>query len=201
MGLMLLLLAGMTLGAGVPRLSAMSYNIRYDNPEDTDLWRDRQEEIVELIAEMRPDLLGVQEALKHQVEDLAAGLTGYTHVGVGRVTEVGNGAQPRYQPDAGEFNAIFYRTDKLRLLESSTFWLSNTPSVAGSTLEGASLPRIVTWARFAVRASGKVFVVFNTHFPYESGSDGEAARAFSAELILKRLPQLVQDSLYCSWAT
>ena len=63
----------------------MTLNMRYDNPEDgANNWRFRRERIAELIRSEAVDLLGTQEVLANQFDDLQALLPGYRAVGVGR---------------------------------------------------------------------------------------------------------------------
>ena len=66
-------------------LTVMTLNMRYDNPEDgANNWRFRRERIAELIRSEAVDLLGTQEVLANQFDDLQALLPGYRAVGVGR---------------------------------------------------------------------------------------------------------------------
>jgi endonuclease/exonuclease/phosphatase family metal-dependent hydrolase len=88
--------------------------------------------------------------------------------------------------EGGEFSAILYRTERLELLESGTFWLSPTPDVPGSKGWDAALERIATWARFRDRRTGCRLLHINTHFDHM----GEQARQESARLIRRRLPSL-----------
>jgi endonuclease/exonuclease/phosphatase family metal-dependent hydrolase len=67
-----------------PSFRVMSYNIRYDNPDDTPDWRARRGPMAAQIRAVQPDVLGVQEALMPMVDDLARALPGYDHYGVGR---------------------------------------------------------------------------------------------------------------------
>ncbi|HOK48426.1 MAG TPA: endonuclease/exonuclease/phosphatase family protein, partial [Bryobacteraceae bacterium] len=90
-----------------------------------------------------------------------------------------------------EHMGIFYKRSKLRLIEAGNFWLSDTPEVAGSQAWGATLPRMVTWGLFEIRASGKRFYHFNTHFQHTA--QGEQARVNSAKLIAERIAKLPSD--------
>lgn len=159
----------------------LSFNIRYDNPADgLDAWPHRISAVADLIARYRPDVFGLQEAKKHQIEDLERALgsvpdLGYAWVGVGR--DHGRGG--------GEHNPIFYRRSVLDLQESGTFWLSDSPDQPGSRFEGAKLPRICTWGRLQ-RAGEKPFLFFTTHFDYLSSTVQEK----SAAVLLARVPIL-----------
>ena len=104
-------------------LAVMTLNMRYDNPEDgMNNWRFRRERIAGLIRSEAVDLLGTQEVLANQFDDLQVLLPGYRAVGVGRE----DGAR------AGEFNAVFFRSDRFELLDSGAFWLSEEPETPGS---------------------------------------------------------------------
>jgi endonuclease/exonuclease/phosphatase family metal-dependent hydrolase len=158
-------------------LRVMTFNIRYDNPRDSaNAWPNRKDWVASLIRFHGADAVGVQEALLRQLADLDARLPGWSRVGVGR-------ADGR---EAGEFSAILYRTDRLELLESGTFWLSPTPEVAGSKGWDAAIERIATWARFRDRRTGCRLLHLNTHFDHI----GEQARQESARLIRRRLTTL-----------
>ncbi|HUE81105.1 MAG TPA: endonuclease/exonuclease/phosphatase family protein [Pyrinomonadaceae bacterium] len=158
-------------------LRVMSFNIRYDEPRDKEnAWPNRKELVASMIRFHRADLVGVQEALKHQLEDLEKLLPGYDWVGVGR--DDGK--------EAGEFSAILYRKYRLTVIENVTFWLSETPSVPGSKGWDAAFPRIVTRAKFKDKTSGKSFFHFNTHFDHR----GVRAREESARLLLERIDSI-----------
>jgi endonuclease/exonuclease/phosphatase family metal-dependent hydrolase len=176
--------SGVNAGAGTgvvpaapPALRVMSFNIRYDTPSDgANGWPNRKDWVASLIRFHEADAIGVQEALARQLTDLDARLPGFARVGVGRADGKA----------AGEFSAIFYRTDRLELIDSGTFWLSQTPEVAGSKGWDTAIERIATWARFRDRQSGCRFVHLNTHFDHM----GEEARRESARLIRRRLVTL-----------
>lgn len=155
----------------------MTFNIRYDEPRDgINAWTPRKDKVAGVIRFHKADLVGVQEALLGQLRDLKSLLPGFSWCGVGRTDG----------KEAGEYSAILYRDDRFQLLETRTFWLSETPDVAGSKGWDAAYPRIVTWARLKDRVTKKVFYHFNTHFDHR----GERARTESATLILKRIEEI-----------
>jgi endonuclease/exonuclease/phosphatase family metal-dependent hydrolase len=160
-----------------PPLRVMSFNLRYDTPNDSaNAWPNRKDWVAALVRFHGADVVGVQEALAHMLTDLDARLPGYARVGVGR-------ADGRAR---GEFSAILYRTDRLALLDSGTFWLSPTPEAPGSKGWDAAIERVATWARFRDRLTGCSHLQLNTHFDHI----GERARQESARLIRRRLAQL-----------
>lgn len=105
----------------LPALNVMSYNIRYDNPEDSlNNWAYRKERAANVVRFYDADIVGTQEVLHNQLEDLKLRLPDYAVVGVGR--EDGK--------EAGEYSALWYKKARFELLDSGTFWLSETPEVA-----------------------------------------------------------------------
>ncbi len=159
----------------------MSFNIRFNNPDDgVHAWPNRKDRVAGLVRFHEADIVGMQEALLGQIRDLEARLPGYAWVGVGR----DDGAE------GGEFSPIFYRNDRLELLDDGTFWLSETPDEPGSVGWDAALPRIVTWARFRDRATNRTFVHFNTHFDHL----GEEARRESARLLVRQVEAIAGDA-------
>lgn len=161
-------------------LRVMTFNIRYDNPADgDDAWPNRKDIAASMIRFHRADIAGLQEALKVQVDDLAERLPEYEWFGVGR----DDGSE------AGEFMAIFYRKDRLEVLDESTFWLSETPEKPGMGWD-AACNRVVTWGKFKDRKTGKVFYHFNTHFDHK----GETARRESAKLLISKIAEIVGSS-------
>lgn len=151
----------------------MSFNIRYDNPNDgEDRWEVRKQELSELISYYAPAIIGVQEALSAQMSYLDSALVDYTFTGVGR----DDGAEQ------GEYSAIFYDSTRVLLLDEGTFWLSTTPDEISKGWD-AELPRICSYGLFRDRKTENVFWVFNTHFDHV----GEIARVNSAALIVKKI--------------
>ena len=166
--------------AATPPLRVMSFNIRYDTPRDSgNAWPHRKDWVASLVRFHGADVVGVQEALAHMLTDLDTRLPGFARVGVARTDG----------RTKGEFSAILYRTGRLALLDSGTFWLSPTPEVVGSKGWDAALERVATWARFRDRVTGCTHVHLNTHFDHM----GEQARQESARLIRRRLASLAGD--------
>jgi endonuclease/exonuclease/phosphatase family metal-dependent hydrolase len=162
-------------------LDVMSYNIRYASPNDgPNLWENRKGAMVETLSNINPDLLGLQEVLHTQLLELTNGLKEYSYIGVGR--EDGK--------TMGEYSPILYRKDTFEVLDSGTFWLSDTPSQISVGWD-AALERICTYARFLHRQSGKEFWMLNTHFDHV----GVLARANAARLILEKINTLNTSSL------
>ncbi|GAB2912475.1 endonuclease/exonuclease/phosphatase family protein [Streptomyces mayteni] len=158
------------------RLHVMTFNIRMDAkaaPGTPDSWTDRRPVLARFLDQERPTLLGVQEALYHQVKQVRDDLPGhYDWIGLGRE---GGGR--------GEFMSIYFDARRVEPLDYDHFWLSDTPSVIGSTSWGNNVVRMVTWVRFLDRRTDREFVHVNTHFDHQS----ENARQRSAGLVRDRI--------------
>jgi len=158
-------------------LKVMTWNIRLDVASDgPNRWELRKNGLCKEIASQHPDVLGVQEALFHQMKDMKHRLKGYSYIGAGR----DDGKKK------GEFSALFYHKKAVKVLRSGTFWLSETPDIAGSRGWDAACNRVATWGEFEIRKSGKHFFAMNTHFDHM----GDTARIQSALLILQKLAEL-----------
>ena len=154
----------------------MTFNIRLNLASDgPNAWPHRKEAVASMIRFHDADLVGLQEALPEQLEDLDALLPGYGRFGVGRAADL-----------RGEFSAILYRKDRLEILEQDTFWLSETPEVAGSKGWDAAYERIATWGRVRDRLSGQTFFHFNTHLDHI----GQQARREGARLLASRMERI-----------
>lgn len=155
-------------------LNAMSFNIRFNNPSDGEnAWPHRKALVANTIQFHRADLVGVQEALKEQLDDLSALLPEFAWLGVGR--DDGK--------ELGEYSAILYRKDRFEVLQQVTFWLSEEPEHPGSVGWDAAITRVVTWAKFQDKRDAKKFFLFNTHFDHV----GQRAREESAKLLLRQI--------------
>ncbi len=160
-------------------INVMTFNIRYNNPNDGEnAWPKRKEPVANLVRFHRVDLLGVQEALKEQMDDLSQLLPEFDWTGVGR--DDGR--------EKGEYSSILFRKDRFALLQQRTFWLSATPEQPGSIGWDAAITRVCMWGKFKDRQTGKIFFLFNTHFDHV----GERARVESAKLILQNVQARVK---------
>ncbi|MBR9854506.1 MAG: endonuclease/exonuclease/phosphatase family protein [Algicola sp.] len=157
-------------------IDVISYNIRYDNPNDApNNWDNRKEFLIAQLNFYKPDVFGIQEGLIHQVKEIDRGLEDYAYFGVGR----------DFGDERGEHTAIFYNTKTLALIDESTFWLSTSPQTPSKGWD-AALPRTCTYGIFKIKNSGARFMVFNTHFDHK----GVQAREESSKLILKKIKEL-----------
>ena len=145
--------------APAPRedVTVVSYNIRYFN-HNADHgkchWYVRAKYVLKMIEKLQPDVLCLQEVHPPQYAYLKKHLVGYESV-------IG------YREERGvhsEACPIFYNAARFTLLDSGTFWLSDTPDVM-SKFEDSWHYRISTFVKLQDK-DGSVFTVFNTHPDY-----------------------------------
>lgn len=178
---LILVLVTMTGLAQAIDLKVMTWNIRYNNPDDGEnAWPLRKSHVTDLILFHAPDIIGMQEALLGQVNDIASQLPGYDWVGVGRDNGI----------NTGEYSPIFYDSRRFQLKEQGWFWLSETPDVPSRGWD-AALPRICTYIKLEEYDSRRNFWVFNTHFDHV----GDEARKQAAKLIFDKMKELNNDKL------
>lgn len=158
-------------------LNVMTYNMRYDNPADGDnQWKYRKDYASDLVKFYSPDIWGAQEVLHNQLEDLTDRLPGYAYIGVGR--EDGK--------TKGEYAPVFYKKDRLKLIDSGNFWLAEDMHAVGKKGWDAACERVATWGIFEDMKSGKRVFFLNTHLDHM----GVRARHEGALLLLRQVEEL-----------
>lgn len=165
-------------------IKVMSFNIRYGTADDGEQsWPHRRELVLERIRSFDPHLLGLQECRDDtQASYLRARLLGYEFLGVRRG---GDGES------AIEMAPLLFKRSAFEVVDSGHFWLSDTPTVPGSSSPGSIFPRTVTWATLMSKQSGRslsharLLTFFNTHFDY-----GGKAAVQCARLLRRRLDRL-----------
>ena len=155
-------------------IKVMSFNIRVDTFLDgLNRWSNRRQMVCDTLADNAPDVIGLQEALDHQVRQIQHALPQYGNYAAGR----NDGKQK------GESCAIFYRKDRFDLDDCGTFWFSDTPARPGSKDWGNIWPRICTWVHLVEKDTGTGFYVYNVHLDVFS----QNSRQRSVELLAKRV--------------
>ena len=157
-------------------LKIATFNWRMDTPSDGEnAWFHRKDMVNDLIRFYGFDLFGTQEGFTHQLNDILR-LSDYRFIGVGR--DDGK--------DAGEHCAIFYRSDRFKVLDQGDFWLSEHPEKPGRGWDGTCCNRICTWGKFEDLKNHKQFYFFNVHYEYE----GDVARRESSNLMISRIKSI-----------
>ncbi|MCC9166270.1 endonuclease/exonuclease/phosphatase family protein [Pontibacter harenae] len=175
--LSLLVVCSIVSMAQAQKLLVGSYNVRYDNPNDTgNLWKDRAPVVASLLRFHDFDVFGTQEALKNQLDDINNALPEYARYGKGR--DDGK--------EKGEHSAIFYKKDKFKLLDKGDFWLSETPDKPSLGWDATCCNRIASWVYLQDMSSNKKFYFFNVHYDHQ----GVQARKESSKLLLSKIKDI-----------
>ena len=180
-GLLLFCIAILFAGKTVAQdMRVMSYNVRYKNSIDSiNGWEYRKANVAALVKYHKADVFGTQEANWDQLGDLEKSLPEFKWYGI-----------PRVAGKNGEFTAIFYLKDRFTLMDSGTFWYSETPDVKESKSWDAFYPRIASWCKLKDKKSGSVFFFFNTHFDHR----GEVAKEKSAEILRSKISSIAKNA-------
>lgn len=153
-----------------------TFNIKYDNPsEGVHAWDQRKQSIVSFIAIEKLDIIGMQEVLHNQLSYLLENLSGYKSIG--RARDDGK--------SKGEFSPVLYNSKRYHLIDSATFWLSETPAIPSKGWD-AAFPRVCSWAKLKDIKTADTLLVLNTHFDHV----GKKARAESVDLILSKIDSM-----------
>lgn len=157
-----------------------TFNIRFQNSGDEKEgfgWSVRRDRVADYIRKNHIDIVGMQEVLHSQLQDLLERLPEYDYVGVGR-----NDGKTK-----GEYSPVFFLKEKYEVLDKGNFWLSETPDVAGSKGWDAAIERVASYAKLKDKATGEVFMAVNTHLDHV----GAVARRESAKLIMRKIQEIV----------
>ncbi|MGE3241804.1 MAG: endonuclease/exonuclease/phosphatase family protein [Pirellulales bacterium] len=158
-------------------LKVMTFNIRYGTAEDGEnAWPKRRELVFQMLREEAPQVIGLQEALRFQLDELREALPDFGEIGVGR----DDGRV------AGEYAAILYDRRRLEVLNQGTFWFSRTPGTPGSITWGGSLPRVCSWARLRDKTGDREFYLYNVHWDHVSQESREKSGVMLLDQIVHR---------------
>lgn len=156
-------------------ITVMSSNVRCFSPSDTGKrsWFYRADLLLQNIREAAPDIIGFQEVTPIHYSYFQKKLVGYDSILTYRDDSLMSEACP-----------VFYRADAFELIDKNSFWLSETPDVMSKSW-GSSCHRICSYAILKEKASGREFIVFNTHLDHVS----ELARVNGIQVVLDHIAQ------------
>ncbi|MDR1760263.1 MAG: endonuclease/exonuclease/phosphatase family protein [Fibrobacter sp.] len=158
-----------------------SLNVRVQVKEDSlkgNGWEKRYPVLAELIQKYDFDIVGTQEPRKNQLQDLSRGLPGYSYFGIANTSSA-----------SGEYAAIFYKKERLLVLDSGFFWFSETPEQQSKGWDAVNYKNC-NWGKFQDKQSDSVFYVFNVHFDHK----GQMAQYESAVLLLRKVKEIAGDT-------
>lgn len=153
----------------------ISYNIRTLARDGSNSWQFRKHATGNMLQKHKPDAFGLQEATVTHLQYIDSVCPDYARVGVGR----DDGKM------GGEIMAVYYNKKRFDLLDSGTFWLSETPDKVSRGWDAACF-RTATWVELKEKESGKKFYYFNTHFDHK----GRVAQTESVKLIAEKIKEI-----------
>ena len=146
---------------GIPEKSdeavrVMSFNVRCaDDPEGS--INNRSKIAKAIIEQYAPDSFGVQEAKPKWLRILDKEFGDrYDRVGESR----------DFFGPFSEYGCVYYLKDKYNLIDSGTFWLSETPYEKYSVSFDSACRRIATWAILENKETGEKYTHVNTHLDH-----------------------------------
>lgn len=176
--------------ADVSPIRVMSFNVRFDeaagylSPKEN-AWialtgNHRRDLALQVISDYGPDLLGLQEPLHNQIEDIQTSLPKHGFYGVGR----DDGQQ------AGEYCGIFFRKSRYECVDQGTLWLNEQADKPGSKFAKTCCARIASWVILKdLQNKDQEYLVLNTHWDHQI----QEARLYSAKFIRQRLVKLAGE--------
>lgn len=158
-------------------VNVMTFNIRLDHAGDgPNNWQYRKDAAAKVVKLYDVDIMGGQEVLNNQLNDFLERLPEYAAIGVGR--DDGK--------NKGEYSPLLYKKDRFTVEKSGTFWISQTPDIAGSMGWDAAYTRVASWAVLKDKKSGKNIFAINTHLDHM----GLTARREGANLLINKINEL-----------
>ena len=148
----------------------MTCNIRItgleaDDPYPERVWENRRDLCIQTIKDEKPDFFCLQEVIydsyNYFVEKFGKDYYFYGFTG------------PEMDPwtDGYHFigkNVIFFRKDRFEWVSAGCYWLSETPTIAGSVSWETNRARHCNWVRIRDRKTGREMRLVNTHLDHKS---------------------------------
>lgn len=166
-------------------IKVMSFNIRFNNPKDTldTAWDHRREPCARMMAQYRPDVVGMQEPRNEMWQQILNMLPDYGHY---RITA--NDTLP--DSHTGGI-LLLYLQEKYVPVQSGHFWLSETPEVPSQPWNSTDRHyRAALWLQLKDKKSKKDFYIVTTHLPYKKAPVDTEVRARCAALINSKMKKI-----------
>jgi endonuclease/exonuclease/phosphatase family metal-dependent hydrolase len=161
------------------QIRALTFNIRLDLASDRpNHWGARRDLVADLLAEYAPDLIGFQEVLPNQLDDLQEMLPDFDWMGRGRDADHG-----------GEGCYFFWNPERLSSLREETFWLAPDPEQSAPAWD-ATYPRICNHL-VAQLEDGRQLQCFNVHLDHQ----GKQSRYEAIKQLRRRLDIVAKPAL------
>jgi endonuclease/exonuclease/phosphatase family metal-dependent hydrolase len=162
-----------------------TFNVRYGTaPDGPNHWDLRKGILLDAVGAIDPHVMGVQECMPFQGDEIKMRFPHLDRLGVGRYHGVVRDDRPQ-ESRCGEHCDIFFDSRRYLAEHCGTFWHSDTPEVPGSISWGNPYPRITTWAILRSRAGNGRFAFFCTHYHGE-----EPCCTKATDLMIDRIARL-----------
>ncbi|MBQ6823645.1 MAG: endonuclease/exonuclease/phosphatase family protein [Clostridia bacterium] len=169
------------------QLKIVDYNVRCVDDGPNKLIEERAARFEVLMDRLDPDIMGLQEVTPRWLDYLTENFTDeYDYIHRWRAAS------------SQEGTPVFWKKDKFKKLDSGYFWLSDTPSKESKADNwGAECYRICMWVKLRVKATGKDFLFFNTHFDFKN----DTCHVNSAKVVITEAVKLKAFSKYAIFCT
>lgn len=168
------------------RILSCNIRVALDEDEAKGLgWSARRDICLKIIKSKKPDIISLQEVLKVQADDFRKYFSSYQLFGF---------EGPEMDPHPTGYygiakNPILFSKDRYELLTGGTYWLSETPLVAGSKSWDTARARHANWIRIRDKKSGRDMRVVNLHLDHVSGE----AKVQQARMVVEESAQYQPD--------
>lgn len=158
------------------KIKIASYNVWISKIGKGDnAWEFRKDRLAKSIVDLDADVIGMQEVDTRIQEELPAllskhGAPDYEWYVFSPYSEDGKGNKAQ---------ALMYRKDRFKIVESRYFWLSETPEVMSKGWDEKKFYRGAFYVIIKDMNTGKKFFLMHSHFPL-----GQQARARAADVIV-----------------
>ena len=162
----------------------------------------RKENVLKMIEAESPDIICLQECRRAQLNDLKSAFSEYTYLSYAKDGVLASGYSKGSATDdacfknGGQRNVIMLRKNILSSESWGVFWLSETPDEVSKGF-GTDGQKITLWSKVKIKATGKNFYVFCTHFiPQSYGNKVDPVVDVltpCAELNAARIKEIIGD--------
>ncbi|MBQ8503208.1 MAG: endonuclease/exonuclease/phosphatase family protein [Clostridia bacterium] len=157
----------------------MSFNVRCANDGEQTI-TNRGKVAMEMLEAYAPDSFGVQECTPRWKRMLKRAL-GDKYACVGKARD--------FFGLFTEYSSIYYLKDKYKLIDSGTFWLSETPDKPYTKSFDSKCCRIASWAVLENKETGERYTHINTHLDHVLDSTRDA----QMEVLIKRVLEIAGE--------
>jgi endonuclease/exonuclease/phosphatase family metal-dependent hydrolase len=167
---------------GSHRILCCNIRVALDEDEAKGLgWSSRRDICLKVIKDKKPDIISLQEVLKVQADDFRKYFSSYQLFGFDG---------PEMDPHPTGYygiakNPILFSKDRYELMTAGTYWLSQTPLVAGSKSWDTARARHANWVRLREKKTGKEFRIVNLHLDHISAE----AKVEQAKMVVEESAQ------------